>query len=460
MTTDNRDALIRQHVTGAASNQSIHLNIGERMAYFDPDRTLVADCALILQAIEDRSEEIIAVFWEHYNRIQLPERRVTGEALTAMAEGGKRYTIAKYRDPYAQGWADMARDHAALTYYGGDPIAVALSSFEAGHRKTMTIVREHYGDDRETISRAAAAVFRLSMIEVEIMTATISALNTAKVESGRAERTTLFQDRIVHEVTSASELGNKLRSQASGAATATRGMLGKASEVAAASEQSATAMRDAAHTAAGLIRAIEDARTEVEIAAEVATRASTQAGEAVKVSQALSDTAKSIESILGLIRDVAGQTNLLALNATIEAARAGDAGRGFAVVAQEVKNLANQTARATDDIAAKISAIQTATRSTVETNTSIRDTVSEVQASAERIRAAMETQAHTVTMITAAVDETALAADTMSTTIAAIRADTEEVATEIDALESGFSAVNSKLSTLQDAAGDYVKLVA
>src|SRR3546814_9817271 len=141
---------------------------------------------------------------------------------------------------------------------------------------------------------------------------------------------------------------------------------------AAASEQAALAWREAAQTAAGLIRAIEDARTEVEAAAEIATRASDQAGAAVGMSETLSDHAKSIESILGLIRDIAGQTNLLALNATIEAARAGDAGRGFAVVAQEVKSLANPTARATHDIAANIAADRSTTHSTVNTNAPIR----------------------------------------------------------------------------------------
>jgi len=235
-----------------------------------------------------------------------------------------------------------------------------------------------------------------------------------------------------------------LRDQTAQASTAARGMMSKTSEVAAAAEQSAVAMREAAQTAAGLIRAIEAARSEVEVATGVAVRAADQSAQAVAVSVALSGHAQAIESILDLIRDIAGQTNLLALNATIEAARAGDAGRGFAVVAQEVKSLASQTARATDDIAGKIAAIQSASRQTLDVNGTIRDIVGEVQVSAQRIREAMEAQALTVNMITAAVDETALTADSMSDTIASIRIDTETITADIDRLESGFRAVDDK----------------
>jgi len=303
-------------------------------------------------------------------------------------------------------------------------------------------------------------LMRLSALEGEI---TVAIYTKYRAHSAQGARDTLaveFRDGIASMVETATDEGHLLREQAVRSSASTRAVLGKASEVAAAAEQSAVAMREAAQTAAGLIRAIEDARTEVEAAAEIANRASHQAGQAVGMSEALSEHAKSIESILGLIRDIAGQTNLLALNATIEAARAGDAGRGFAVVAQEVKSLANQTARATDDIATKIAAIQSATRGTVATTAGIKLTVGEVQDSAYRIRSAMQTQAGIVSAITAAVDETALAADSMSATIDSIRRDTQAVAAEITLLGQEFGEVDDKLSVLRAAADGFSTSVA
>jgi methyl-accepting chemotaxis protein len=437
---------------------TLRIDLGERLRFFDPDRTLSDNAKIVMQAIGGHERAIVDCWWAHHEACMgpstLPPREF--EALKTASEG---YVRLKFVEATRQSWVDIASEHARMTYEAGEPLALMIACYESANRMAVKLCRDTLGDGEE-FRRASNAVFRLAMIEAEVISSTMAAMKAREVEALRNERADVFRHQIAAELSSASDLGTQLRGQASEASGATRGMLGKASEVAAAAEQSAVAMRDAAHTAAGLIRAIEDARSEVEAAADIATRASDQADDAVRVSKALSETAKSIESILGLIRDVAGQTNLLALNATIEAARAGDAGRGFAVVAQEVKSLANQTARATDDIAAKIAAIQSATQTTVATSDSIRATVEEVQASATRIRQAMEVQAQTVTMITAAVDETALAADTMSSTIAAIRADTETVAGEIDELEAGFDGVNAKLAGLQTAASDYVRLVA
>jgi methyl-accepting chemotaxis protein len=440
--------------------RNVHIPVARRIKAFDPGGTLIADAQEIATAIEGHEGELVDAFWAYYLAIVPAESRLPDDTVAAMKPHAIANTRMKFSDLSNQSWADGARDYIALSETIGAGFTALRAGLVAAYLKGVELIEAKFATDAETRVRLVKAILAISAIEADLMSDYLVQHGARQRADERQANGKLFQERIAAQVSSVSRLGGALREQATGASEATRGMLGKTSEVAAAAEQSAVAMRDAAHTAAGLIRAIEDARAEVETAADVATRASAQAGEAVKVSEALSETAKSIESILGLIRDVAGQTNLLALNATIEAARAGDAGRGFAVVAQEVKNLANQTARATDDIAAKIAAIQAATQSTVATNSSIRTIVGEVQQSATRIREAMEIQAQTVTMITAAVDETALAADTMSSTIAAIRHDTESVASEIDALESGFDSVNGKLAALETAAGDYVRLVA
>jgi methyl-accepting chemotaxis protein len=409
--------------------------VNARLAAYNSDGSLDRDVVLLRDNVTDIiSAEIVAQFGR---------------------ERAERFA-ANYKTKVDADWIQSVADYGRQIFAEKVSVPSYIAARTQAASRIVARIAERYTDDQDKLEQLLCGFQRLGAFEIDIILAQVSLLEAIEAADSRGRESGEFERRVADLVRASTEQSKALTDRTRSTAASARGMLGKTSEVAAAAEQSAVAMREAAQTAAGLIRAIEDARAEVEVAAGVATRAGDQASQAVKVSQALSAHVEAIESILGLIRDIAGQTNLLALNATIEAARAGDAGRGFAVVAQEVKSLAAQTARATDDITAKITAIQQATKQTVEANGSIQGTVEEVQTSADRIREAMELQAQTVTMITAAVDETALAADSMSSTIAAIRSDTENVAEDIDQVEQGFGRFSEQIANFKSTAKAFV----
>ena len=438
--------------------QHINIDVENRLVEFD-DGHLVEKAREIWDTIESDASEIGDAFWNFFSDrsdIDTGWMKLSGDNMRAEVT---RLARMKLENINQQPWVDWLMAACANARRSDVNLTTLLASSNASNRTCMKLLVGKLKNDPEKLPVLIDAMARVAAIEAEVISTFYFAYEQIDATDMRSKYGAEFEVKVSEAANEAASESQHLKTQASNTSRVAQGMLGKASEVAAASEQSAIAMREAAHTAAGLIRAIEDARSEVENASNIAGRAVEEAGEAVTTSEMLSKHAESIESILGLIREIAGQTNLLALNATIEAARAGDAGRGFAVVAQEVKSLANQTAKATDEIALKISAIQSATEATVTSNASIRETVTNVLGSATRIREAMEAQARTVTMITAAVDETALAADSMSGTIASIQKDTENVVSEISTLNTGFERVDGKLSQLSTSTSEFMMVI-
>ncbi|HYG85125.1 MAG TPA: HAMP domain-containing methyl-accepting chemotaxis protein [Azospirillum sp.] len=191
--------------------------------------------------------------------------------------------------------------------------------------------------------------------------------------------------------------------------------------VATSAQHAASNVQTVATAAEEMTSSIGEITRQVGQSAQIAQRAQQRAQTTSATVQTLADQARNIGEVVSLINDIASQTNLLALNATIEAARAGEAGKGFAVVASEVKNLATQTAKATEDIGQQIAAMQGATGSAVEAIVEIVRTIAEINEIATTIAAAVEQQDAATREIARNVQQAAVGTQEISSTIGQVQ---------------------------------------
>jgi methyl-accepting chemotaxis protein len=223
----------------------------------------------------------------------------------------------------------------------------------------------------------------------------------------------------------------------------------QATTVAVVAEQASANVQTVAAATEELSSSVSEIGRQVTESTQIAGQAVAEANRTNVTVQGLSAAAQKIGDVVKLISDIASQTNLLALNATIEAARAGEAGRGFAVVANEVKSLASQTAKATDEISAQVSAMQGATADAVQAIESIGRTIGAINEIASAISVAVEQQGAATREIARSVQEAAQGTGQVSSNISGVNQSADKTGAAANKVLSSAEQLSGQASTLR-----------
>ena len=325
----------------------------------------------------------------------------------------------------------------------------------------VEITGQERGDEIGEVAKTAV-VFRDNAAQKVRLEEEQAASEKRAVETRKAEMRKLadsFQSAVGTIVEAVSSASSQLEGAATSLTSTAETTQQRSGMVAAASEQTSVNVQGVAAASEQLASTVTEIGRQVQESSNIAAQAVHQASKTNDQVTQLSETANRIGNVVGLINTIASQTNLLALNATIEAARAGDAGKGFAVVAQEVKALAAQTAKATNEIAAQISGMQTATDEAVAAIQEITTTIAKMSEISGAIAAAVEEQSATTQEISRNVMEAAKGTSEVAMSITDVSQGASDTGTASAQVLSSARQLSSDSRSLREQVDSFLRTV-
>ncbi|WP_417833393.1 methyl-accepting chemotaxis protein [Thalassospira xiamenensis] len=317
-----------------------------------------------------------------------------------------------------------------------------------------TSVTTNETDRRDEIGALARSldVFRANREQAEKLEQ--EQKDTHKIQIARAEKIEKliksFEIEVEGNLSTVHSALEQLRTTATGMASQSDETTGRAANVAVATEQAAANVDTVAAAAEQLAASIDEITSQVSRSSDIAQSGANEADDASTIFAELGTASDKIGQVVELIQSIAEQTNLLALNATIEAARAGDAGKGFAVVAAEVKNLANQTTRATEDIAGQIGGIQESTQNALGAIRHLSGRMKELNEVSASIAAAVREQDAATGEIARNVAEAATGTKDVAQNVVGLRKAAEEEREASGQVLAASGSLNSKSQNLME----------
>ncbi|WP_296572394.1 methyl-accepting chemotaxis protein [Phreatobacter sp.] len=327
-----------------------------------------------------------------------------------------------------------------------------------------TSVESRFTARKDEIGALASAMqtFKDNMLEAERLRSeqgAVAARNAAERREAMLQLADAFQGTVGGIVQTVSRASAELEAAATSLSKTAENTQGLATVVASASDEASANVQSVAGAAEEMASSVSEIGRQVEESSRMSGEAVKQAEKADQRIAALSQAAGRIGDVVKLITAIAEQTNLLALNATIEAARAGEAGKGFAVVASEVKQLATQTAKATEEIGAQIAMMQAATQDSVAAIKEIGATIDHLAGIATAIAAAVEEQGAATQEISRNVQEAAQGTAEVASNIASVNSGAAETGSASTQVLSSAQSLSRESEVLQREVARFIETV-